>query len=375
MDVIYYREIFLTFICGCLMSAMIIPKISLVSFRRRLFDQVDARKIHTAPIPRLGGIAFFPCISIAVSFIIVCHNLRYGFNILDLVSTTRLLTLFSSLFVLYLMGVMDDLIGVRYRSKFALQIVCGSLMVTSGFFFNNLYGLFGIYEIPEWIGMPFTVFIIVYILNAINLIDGIDGLASGLSMIAFLAFGSMCLCLHWWIYAFIAFASFGVLIPFFYYNVFGQVHRGRKIFMGDAGSLTIGMLLAILAIRLSMYDAIKESIFPKTILIAFSFLIVPMLDVVRVVVHRLRCGKSPFLPDKNHIHHKFMALGLTQHQALISITGIAFFFAVLNIGLIHYLSTTMLFVLDMVIWTVMHICITVKINQKLNPKKQVEQQK
>lgn len=375
MDVIYYREIFLTFICGCLMSAMIIPKISLVSFRRRLFDQVDARKIHTAPIPRLGGIAFFPCISIAVSFIIVCHNLRYGFNILDLVSTTRLLTLFSSLFVLYLMGVMDDLIGVRYRSKFALQIVCGSLMVTSGFFFNNLYGLFGIYEIPEWIGMPFTVFIIVYILNAINLIDGIDGLASGLSMIAFVAFGSMCLCLHWWIYAFIAFASFGVLIPFFYYNVFGQVHRGRKIFMGDAGSLTIGMLLAILAIRLSMYDAIKESIFPKTILIAFSFLIVPMLDVVRVVVHRLRCGKSPFLPDKNHIHHKFMALGLTQHQALISITGIAFFFAVLNIGLIHYLSTTMLFVLDMVIWTVMHICITVKINQKLNPKKQVEQQK
>lgn len=375
MDVIYYREIFLTFICGCLMSAMIIPKISLVSFRRRLFDQVDARKIHTAPIPRLGGIAFFPCISIAVSFIIVCHNLRYGFNILDLVSTTRLLTLFSSLFVLYLMGVMDDLIGVRYRSKFALQIVCGSLMVTSGFFFNNLYGLFGIYEIPEWIGMPFTVFIIVYILNAINLIDGIDGLASGLSMIAFVAFGSMCLCLHWWIYAFIAFASFGVLIPFFYYNVFGQVHRGRKIFMGDAGSLTIGMLLAILAIRLSMYDAIKESIFPKTILIAFSFLIVPMLDVVRVVVHRLRCGKSPFLPDKNHIHHKFMALGLTQHQALISITGIAFFFAVLNIGLIHYLSTTMLFVLDMAIWTVMHICITVKINQKLNPKKQVEQQK
>ena len=375
MNLIYYKEIFLIFICAWLMSAMIIPKISLVSFRRRLFDRIDARKIHTARIPRLGGIAFFPCISVTVSFVIVCHNLRYGFNILDLMSTTRLLTLFSSLFVLYLMGIMDDLIGVRYRSKFAIQIVCGTLMVTSGFFFNNLYGLFGIYEVPGWIGIPFTVFIIVYILNAINLIDGIDGLASGLSMIAFLAFGSMCIYLHWWIYAFIAFASFGVLIPFFYYNVFGQERRGRKIFMGDAGSLTIGMLLAILAIRLSIFDPIKESIFPKAIVIAFSFLMVPMLDVTRVVIHRLRCGKSPFLPDKNHIHHKFMALGLTQHQALISITGIAFFFAVLNIGLIHYLSTTMLFVVDMVIWTVMHICITVKINQKLNPKKQVEQQK
>lgn len=375
INLIYYKEIFLIFICGCLMSALLIPKISLVSFRRRLFDRIDARKIHTAHIPRLGGIAFFPSISVAVSFVIACHNLRYGFNILDLISTTRLLTLFSSIFVLYLMGIMDDLIGVRYRSKFAIQIVCGTLMVTSGFFFDNLYGLFGIYEIPGWIGMPFTVFIIVYILNAINLIDGIDGLASGLAMIAFFAFGSLCIYLHWWVYAFIAFASFGVLIPFFYYNVFGQVHRGRKIFMGDAGSLTIGMLLAILAIRLSMFDPVKEATFPGTIVIAFSFLIVPMLDVVRVVIHRLRCGKSPFLPDKNHIHHKFMALGFTQHQALISITSIALFFAVMNIGLIHHLSTTMLFLLDMLIWTAMHICITVKINKKSNLKKQIEQQK
>ena len=375
MNFIYYKEIFLIFICGWLMSAMLIPKISLVSFKRRLFDRIDTRKIHTARIPRLGGIAFFPCISVAVSFVIACHNLRYGFNILDLMSTTRLLALFSSLFVLYLMGIMDDLIGVRYRSKFVIQIVCGILMVTSGFFFDNLYGLFGIYEIPGWIGMPFTILIIVYILNAINLIDGIDGLASGLSMIAFLAFGSMCLYLHWWIYALISFASLGVLIPFFYYNMFGQGLRKHKIFMGDTGSLTIGMLLAILAIRLSMFDPIKESIFPGSIVIAFSFLIVPMLDVIRVVIHRLRCGKSPFLPDKNHIHHKFMALGLSQHQTLVGITGIAFFFAVLNICLIHHLSTTMLFLLDVLIWTVMHICITVKINKKLNLKKQIEQQK
>ena len=375
INLIYYKEIFLIFICGCLMSAMLIPKISLVSFRRRLFDRIDARKIHHARIPRLGGIAFFPCISVAVSFVIVCHNLRYGFNILDLMSTTRLLTLFSSLFVLYLMGIMDDLIGVRYRSKFIIQILCGTLMVASGFFFNNLYGLFGIYEIPGWIGMPFTVFIIVYILNAINLIDGIDGLAAGLGMIAFFAFGSIYIYLHWWLYAFISFAALGVLIPFFYYNVFGQVRRGRKIFMGDTGSLTIGMLLAILAIRLSIFDPIKEGIFAGSIIIAFSFLIVPMLDVVRVVIHRLRCGKSPFLPDQNHIHHKFMALGFSQHQALISITGIALFYVVLNLCLIHHLSTTMLFLLDMVIWTAMHIGITVKINKKSNSEKQIDQQK
>ena len=104
-------------------------------------------------------------------------------------------------------------------------------------------------------------------MNAINLIDGIDGLASGLSIIAFLAFGCMFIRLQWWMYAFISLAAFGVLLPFFYYNVYGKIHRGRKIFMGDTGSLTIGMLLAVMAIRLSMSDPMKESVFPGLFLL------------------------------------------------------------------------------------------------------------
>lgn len=361
---IYILEILQVFVIGCTFSMLIIPKISLVSFRRRLFDEVNARKIHSAHIPRLGGIAFFPCIIVPVSLTIVCHNLYVGCNLLTLELTTRLLAIFCSLFMLYLMGMMDDLIGMRYRSKFIIQILCGSLLVFSGLSFDNLSGLFGIYEISSYIGMPFTVFIIVYILNAINLIDGIDGLASGLSIIAFLAFGYMFVCLQWWMYAFIAFAAFGVLIPFFYYNVFGSIRRGRKIFMGDTGSLTIGMLLAVMAIRLSMSDPVKESLFPGTIVVAFSFLIVPMLDVVRVVIHRLRNGKSPFVPDKNHIHHKFIALGMSQRRAMFCIISIAFAFAVVNLMAIPYLSTTLLFLIDVVIWTVMHFYITAKILRK-----------
>lgn len=211
-----------------------------------------------------------------------------GSNMLDVDLTNRLLSVFCGLFLLYLTGMMDDLIGVRYRSKFLIQILCGILLVASGLCFDNLYGLFGIEAMPYYIGAPFTVFIIVYILNAINLIDGIDGLASGLSIIAFFAFGCMFIRLQWWMYAFICLATIGVLLPFFYYNVYGNVHRGRKIFMGDTGSLTIGMLLAVMAIRLSMSDPLKESTFPGAVVIAFSFLIVPMLDVVRVVLHRWR---------------------------------------------------------------------------------------
>lgn len=364
MDLLHLIEIIAVFILGWSMSAAVLPKISLVSFRRRLFDKVNSRKIHNAPIPRLGGIAFFPCISVTVSLGIVFHNMYMGSNALNTDITTCLLTLFSTLFPLYLMGMMDDLIGVRYRAKFLVQIACSLLLVATGNYFDTLYGLFGIHEIPAWIGMPFSALIIVFILNAINLIDGIDGLASGLSSIAFLAFGCMFVQLDWWFFAAISFASLGVLIPFFYYNVFGKIRRGRKIFMGDTGSLTIGLLLSVLAIRLSMSDAQKEAIIPGAIVIAFSFLIVPMLDVVRVVLHRVRNGKSPFLPDKNHIHHKFMALGMPQRKAMISIISIAGIFAVTNVFAIHYISVTTLLLLDILVWTVMNILITRKIVNK-----------
>lgn len=364
MDILHLIEFIFTVIVGYTLSAMALPRISLVSFRRRLFDQIDGRKLHTAHIPRLGGIAFFPCITITVSLAIIFHNLWMDSNMLDMNLTNRLLSVFCCLFLLYLTGMMDDLISVRYCSKFMVQIVCGVLLVTSGLCLDNLHGLFGIETIPYYIGAPFTVFIIVYILNAINLIDGIDGLASGLSIIAFFAFGCMFIRLQWWMYAFIAFASFGVLLPFFYKNVYGNVQRGRKIFMGDTGSLTIGMLLAVMAIRLSMSDPVKESVFPGAIVIAFSFLIVPMLDVVRVVLHRWRSRKPLFLPDKNHIHHKFIALGMSQRQAMAGIICIAFTFAVVNVFLIHYLSTTLLFLLDVAVWTMLHCYITIKINRK-----------
>ncbi len=364
MDILHLIEFAFTVLTGWTLGAMVLPRISLVSFRRRLFDSVDGRKLHTAHIPRLGGIAFFPCITVTVSLVIIGHNQWMGSNMLDVDLTNRLLAVFCGLFLLYLTGMMDDLIGVRYRSKFLIQILCGILLVASGLCFDNLYGLFGIEAMPYYIGAPFTVFIIVYILNAINLIDGIDGLASGLSIIAFFAFGCMFIRLQWWMYAFICLATIGVLLPFFYYNVYGNVHRGRKIFMGDTGSLTIGMLLAVMAIRLSMSDPLKESTFPGAVVIAFSFLIVPMLDVVRVVLHRWRERKPLFLPDRNHIHHKFIALGLSQRQAMACIIGIALSFAVVNVFLIHCLSTTTLFLLDVAVWTVLHCYITVRINRK-----------
>jgi len=210
--------------------------------------------------------------------------------------------------------------------------------------------LFGIHELSAYIGMPFTVLIIVFITNAINLIDGIDGLASGLSSVALLIFTFLFINKGLWSYAMLAAGTFGVLVPFFYYNVFGSVERARKIFMGDTGSLTLGYTLSFLAIKYSQHNT---DIMPYTagaFIIAFSTMIIPAFDVVRVVLVRIREGHSPFEPDKNHIHHKLLAVGLSPRKAMLSLLFMSCAFSAANILLVPYVNNTMMLIADIVIW-------------------------
>ena len=142
------------------------------------------------------------------------------------------LFLFVGMTLLYLVGVCDDLVGVGYRYKFAVQIAAAFLLVLSGNWFDSFGGLFGIYSVPVWVGVPFTVFIVVYITNAINLIDGIDGLASGLCCIALSVLSVIFFLRGQYVYALLAICTLGILMPFWCYNVFGNANRGHKLFMG-----------------------------------------------------------------------------------------------------------------------------------------------
>lgn len=359
---VWLKEILLSFFISWGLTAIVIPRILLVSFKKKLFDIPDFRKAHKGLVPRLGGVSFFPNIFFSLSFVCALHYLfLHGGDSDSVILPPEILLILCALVLLYLVGIMDDLVGVRYRQKFIVQICCGVLLVLSGTWINNLYGLFGIHEISPYIGIPFTIFVVVFIINAINLIDGIDGLASGLSGLALLIFGILFFVQDQWVYSALAFTSLGVLIPFFYYNVFGNINRGRKIFMGDTGSLTIGMILASLAIRFSMYDESFGGSRDGAVVIAFSLLITPMFDVVRVVIHRLRNGAHPFKPDRNHIHHKFLALGLSPRKAMILILTISGIFSVSNILLLPYMNITLLLLSDIAVWTGMHIWITWRI--------------
>lgn len=341
------------------LGMVIIPRILVISHKKRLYDVPDARKVHTMPVPRLGGLSFFPVILMSM-FLVIGFRLYFwdmdtsslSFNMLY-----EYLFLFVGMTLLYLVGVCDDLVGVGYRYKFAVQIAAALLLVLSGNWFDSLGGLFGIYSVPAWIGMPFTVFIVVYITNAINLIDGIDGLASGLCCIALSVLSVIFFLRGQYVYALLAICTLGILMPFWCYNVFGNANRGHKLFMGDAGSLTLGYVISFLIIHMSVTNEVSPTLSNPYMVIAFSTVLVPLLDVIRVVLHRLREHKNPFLPDKNHFHHKLLRTGMRVRMVMVTILGIAVSFIGLNAWLAWQMNITFLLGINLILWSSLHLTI------------------
>lgn len=352
-----YLFIILAFAISAFVARLIIPRILLISLRKKLFDMPNERKIHKHAIPRLGGVSFFPTILFSCCAILALRTLTgYSISVLPAISILPECLLFiCGMTLLYLTGIADDLIGVRYYQKFAIQILCACLFPMAGLWINDFYGLFGIHIIPSWIGIPFTVFTVVFITNAINLIDGIDGLASGLSSVALLVLGVLFVEKGLWFYGMLAFSTVGVLVPFFYYNVFGSAEHARKIFMGDTGSLALGYILSFLATKYSQNNPQMVSYTEGAFVIAFSTLIIPSFDVVRVVLIRIRNGKNPFEPDKNHIHHKFLAMGLTPRRAMVYILLISCGFSIGNILFMPFVNNTIMLVLDIILWIGLNI--------------------
>ena len=350
-------QIVLGFILATMLGLFIIPRILVISHRKRLFDMPDVRKVHCRPISRLGGVTFFPVIVLVMCSICLfeLHNgyaIGLGRNLLN-----EMLCLLVGLMLLYIVGVCDDLIGVRYNRKFLVQILAAAFLPLSGLYIHNFYGLFGWYEIPAWVGVLFTMLLTVFIINAINLIDGIDGLASGLCMVALSIFGVTLAINGWWIYTMLAFVCVGVLIPFFIYNVFGNAERGHKIFMGDTGSLTLGFIISLLAVKYIVSMGRTESVVDGwPLVIAFSVLLVPCLDVFWVVLSRLKRRVHPFKPDRCHFHHKILNMGFTPRKALIfieliSIAFIAFTVLLVHVGVLAY----WVFIYDVILWTLLNL--------------------
>lgn len=309
---------------------VIIPRIVMISKKKRLFDELSARKSHTGMVPRLGGASFFPTFLFAFT---LTMGMRYifGYDVADdyfMDSLCELMFLLAGSTVLFCVGMADDLTGVGYKGKFLAQTLSAVLICCSGVEITSLDGLFGIYEIPYWVGIILTVLIIVLLANAYNLIDGIDGLCSGLSLLALLTFGFWFIVHGIYVYAMMAMAMAGVVLVFFFYNVLG---KRLKVFMGDTGSLLLGYLIAFLGLKFYSLNVSGEffriNAAPAVFLGVVS---IPVFDVVRVFCARMVAGLSPFYPDRRHIHHKLLRIGLTHLQSAMVIVLLQVGFILLN---------------------------------------------
>ena len=360
----------ITLLISALIAGILLRYIIYFAIKNNIYDEVNTRKIHTGQVPRLGGFAFFPAMVITVILIeIYCFLSDSSKFIIDKsLLSPELATLIFAGLVCFVTNIYDDIIGLGYLKKFASQFLTAVLVVAYGPQVDNLCGIANIYTLPPVASFIISVLLIVFIINAMNLIDGIDGLAAIISMFALLYYGHTFMHIGHYVYAFASFSMFGALIPFLLYNLRGGNFR-FKIFMGDTGSVSLGLLLAFLSISLFDKLEVDNSNIPgNPIILALAPLLIPCIDVVRVFIKRLLMHKNPFIADNSHIHHRLLTIGLSQNLSLIAILVLTLFYLAFNI---HFadLNINLLLAADIGIYVILDIAISREINNKSNKSK------
>lgn len=282
-----------------------IPVIIHIAGVKHLFDVPDDRKVHKNPIPSLGGVGIFAgfimAILVAISFKGELASFQYA------------VAAFS---IVFFIGVKDDILIITPRKKLLAQLLAACILVfKGGFVVNSLYGLLGVYELPMSISYCLTVFAIVLVTNALNLIDGVDGLAGSLGVLICLSLGVFFIINGDIGYGCFAFALMGSLLAFLIFNF-----SPAKIFMGDTGSLLLGMAVSVMIIHFVQFAPVAPVLsFQSTPVVAFAILFIPLFDTLRVFSIRMLKGRSPFSPDRNHIHHILLDKGLNHRMVTLSL--------------------------------------------------------
>ena len=310
-----HLNIFYIFMTALFSSLLLIPKLRHWAVQKGALDLPGQRKVHDAPMPRLGGIGIF----ISFLFSILLH--------VQISQEIRALLIGG--LIIFTIGLLDDLRPLSPRTKFIGQVIACVLTMTLGnLYITDLGNLFGQENVslPFWLAAPFTVFAVVGVCNAVNLIDGLDGLAGGVAMIALAAFFLLGYTTGNDVAMLLCAALTGAVLGFLKYNSYPA-----RIFMGDSGSLTVGFFLGFLAIMLTQGQSN-----PIAPVIPFVILGLPIIDTLWVMTGRILNGQSPFTPDKTHVHHQFLDLGFHHRFTVIAIYGISTFWAVVALAFNDY---------------------------------------
>lgn len=309
----------LGFITAFLVVLFTMPSLIKVARMKHLVDEpTEARKLHQRSVPTIGGIIIFAAIIFSYALWFPQATLigvpEYGNEYKLLYEAmgaayTDFKFVLAAMVLLFFIGVKDDIIGFSPVKKLVGHMIVGYILVVmAGIRIANMHGLFGVYELPDPLSIALSFFVYVVIVNAFNLIDGVDGLAGGIGMIAALAFGVWLFLAGDVALSLLSLVLAGALAGFLVFNL----HPAR-IFMGDSGSLTVGAILAVLAMRVVDHDTSRLPIQLQQIptpIFVMAVMAYPLVDTLRVFVYRMVRGMSPFAADRNHIHHRLLALGL-----------------------------------------------------------------
>jgi len=325
MENIYYCV--LLFVTIFIVTYYLIPKIRFISLKFNLTDTPGVRSSHTNATPSFGGIAFY------ISYIMALYSLQFFFQ------SQVSLTLLVSISILFFIGLLDDILNLSAKIKFLGQFIgVALLMVQPDFRILSMHGFMGVYEIPFAISVAGSMFFLLGLINAFNLLDGIDGLTAITGIIVASFYSYMFYQLGYFYYVCISITTIATLLAFLRFNFSIK----RKIFMGDTGSLSIGLVLGLLTLKLMTADSVYTALHfnPKQLpLLLLGVLFIPILDTCRVMLIRFFKGVSMFSPDRNHIHHIIVDFGLSHRKASSLIGFVNFcvalgmFFVIINFNM------------------------------------------
>jgi UDP-N-acetylmuramyl pentapeptide phosphotransferase/UDP-N-acetylglucosamine-1-phosphate transferase len=293
----------LGFFTALLVSFIAIPPIVRVSHAKNLLAAPNGRTCHQGHVPALGGVAIFAAVVMGTSLFIDNSGFEEARYIL------------AAMVIIFFIGLKDDLVNVKWRKKLGSEVLAALIVVVlAGVRIGSFHGMLGIETLPYWFSVLFSSFVFVALINCFNLLDGIDGLASGMGISISLIFGFWLWRLGFDSYAVFSLALTGSLVSFYGFNVFG---KHNKLFMGDTGSLLLGFLFAVFAIKvLSCQIPLSGSMYFKSLpTMVMGLMIIPIIDTLRVFSTRILKGKSPFSADKTHLHHVFLKLRFSHLQA------------------------------------------------------------
>jgi len=293
-------------------TTVVYPFVLRYAWKHHIVDNPDARKLHRLPVPVMGGVAVYTGIlagCLAMYMLAPMASINWSI---------------MSITVMLLMGVWDDIKNLSAILRLIVQFgIVGAYIWFTGYYIGNFFGLFGIHEISPLIGIPLSLLVGVGIINAINMIDGVDGYSSGYVVMASGCFAVLFIAVGLSIWAYMAVIVAFALVPFFFHNVFGIK---TKMFIGDGGTMMLGFLMNIFGVEiLSLHHGTHlELQGVGVIAMTLAILCIPIFDTLRVMTTRLVRGRSPFKPDKSHLHHLFIDMGFTHLGAAISILTMNF---------------------------------------------------